>query len=243
MRMSFWAGRIRAIGNRVPAEMFRTKSDRDNLALRAVDGIDELFGAASPNPARTGCPERKILIAAANRSLPMDHEVYDHLGECSECYREFRSVQQSDVRRFSVRPVLKVAAVLIAAVFGGAFAIRSLVPVPLNGGPASVVLDFRTEGINRSDAGQAVRKVRMLPRKNMTATILMPTGSEPGQYELRVVDQSGRTWLSQAATGTMENFAVKLTTNLNLRPLQTGSYFLETRGVDEDWEAHPIKIE
>jgi hypothetical protein len=76
----------------------------------------------------------------------------------------------------------------------------------------------------------------------IAATILAPTGSEPGQYELRLVDESGHVRFGQTASGDMENYAVGAKVLLDLRSVSRGSYFLEIRRVGEDWDRHPVEI-
>jgi hypothetical protein len=238
MSMTLWLDRLRAIGKRPPPDR-----DCDRAAFRPEDGIDELFAGANPNPQRAGCPENHVLQAAARRALPMKHEVYEHLANCSECYREFRVIQEPNARRLRSRAAVGAAAALAIVGIGAATLGRGLTVAPGSRVPQAIVLDYRNEGVNRSDAGDAKGRVVALPRKNIVATILMPTGSEPGRYEMRVVDQDGHVWFSQAATGIMANFAVSLKANLDLRALAQGSYFLETRGTGDDWDAHPISVQ
>ena len=71
---------------------------------------------------------------------------------------------------------------------------------------------------------------------------MTPTGSEPGKYELQLVDGSGHVRLALAAKGEMENFAVRIKVNLDLRSLPRGSYSLDIRRVGEDWDPHPVII-
>jgi hypothetical protein len=76
----------------------------------------------------------------------------------------------------------------------------------------------------------------------IAATILAPIGSEPGQYELRLVDGSGRVEFSQMLKGYMENYAVRAKVILDLRSVSRGYYSLEIRRVGEDWDPHPVEI-
>jgi hypothetical protein len=75
------------------------------------------------------------------------------------------------------------------------------------------------------------------------ATILAPTGSEPGNYELRLVDSRGGVALNRAARGAMENSTMRIKVTFDLRELRRGRYSLEIRRVGEDWDPHPVSIE
>ena len=207
--------------------MARNKRDDDHSVFRPEDEIDELFGGANPNPERIGCPGGDVLLAAARKALPMEHAAYDHLTECSECYREFRQLQGQPNRRTSwVYAAAGIAAVVAMAIIGSRTGMRGI-------GQRST--EFRqscrttNKGTSRSEAGDAPRQPNTLLRKNVDATILMPTGSEAGAYEIRLVDSDGKVMLTQGAPGAMEDHAVRVRFNLDLKTIPLGSYSLELR--------------
>jgi len=57
------------------------------------DDLDRMLAHANPNPQRVGCLSRELLRSLAARRQPLTAPGYEHLLECSECYREFRSLQ------------------------------------------------------------------------------------------------------------------------------------------------------
>jgi hypothetical protein len=57
------------------------------------DELDRVLAHANPNAQRIGCPPRDVLAALAARRQPLNAPGYEHLLECSECYREFRVLQ------------------------------------------------------------------------------------------------------------------------------------------------------
>lgn len=71
----------------------------DRRESRVDDDIEELLRHANPNPERAGCPPREVLSQLARRERPIADPAYDHLTECSPCYREFRELQQAEIRR------------------------------------------------------------------------------------------------------------------------------------------------
>lgn len=61
------------------------------------DEIDRVLSHANPNPKRVGCLSREALGSLAARRQPLNAPGYEHLLECSECYREFRAFQNGNV--------------------------------------------------------------------------------------------------------------------------------------------------
>ena len=57
------------------------------------DDLDEVLSKANPNPRRIGCLSEETLKALASRQTPLGDPAYEHLLECSECYRDFRKWQ------------------------------------------------------------------------------------------------------------------------------------------------------
>lgn len=70
----------------------RRKDERDD------DEIDRLLGHANPNPQRVGCLPHEVLASLAARRQPLNAPGYEHLLECSECYRAFRELQGEDTK-------------------------------------------------------------------------------------------------------------------------------------------------
>jgi hypothetical protein len=54
------------------------------------------LGDAHPNPGRVGCPPGRLLVELARRQRSICDLWYEHLGECSSCYREVRALQQAE---------------------------------------------------------------------------------------------------------------------------------------------------
>lgn len=227
--------------------MARDNRDREYAAFRPEDEIDDLFGGANPNPDRTDCPGADVLRDAGRKALPLDHPVYPHLAGCSACYRDFRRYQQPIRRASRFRPALVAAAAVLVAVGGVAYVGRNLGIGPWNdlrasAVPQQLIIDYRAVSTTRSEAGDPARPPVPLPRANLDATILLPVGSEPGQYELRLVDGNRRVRLGKQASAQLKDFAVRIEVNLDLRSFAPGSYSLEIRRLGEDWDPHPVVI-
>ena len=69
------------------ADSHRRKGGSDD------DEIDRVLAHANPNPERVGCLPREVLVSLAARRQPLNAPGYEHLLECSECYRDFRALQ------------------------------------------------------------------------------------------------------------------------------------------------------
>jgi hypothetical protein len=59
--------------------------------------IDIVFAHAAPNPDRIGCCCEAELIEFANRRRPIDDPGFQHIMNCSPCYRRLRTLQRLKV--------------------------------------------------------------------------------------------------------------------------------------------------
>ena len=80
---------------RVEKVMPKSRSGNDS---GDYDDIDRVLANANPNPQRVGCLARELLVSLAARRQPLNAPGYEHLLECSECYREFRALQRADAK-------------------------------------------------------------------------------------------------------------------------------------------------
>jgi hypothetical protein len=75
--------------------MARRRERREFPQFTVENEMDLVFGRLNPNPARVGCALRHVLVELARRARSINDPWYDHLGECSPCYREVRALQQA----------------------------------------------------------------------------------------------------------------------------------------------------
>ena len=228
-------------------QMARDNREGEPAAFRPEDEIDEIFARANPNTTRTGCPGNDVLRSAARKALPIDHPVFEHLARCSACYKEFRQLQQPVRVPSRLRPALAAAAVVLMAVVGVTYFGRNhVIGLPsspqTNAAAQPMLIDYRGESTTRSEAGDPARKSVTVPRANLDVIILLPTGSEPGQYELRLVDRAQQSRIAKQVSAPLKNFAVRMDINLDLRSVPSGVYALEIRRSGEDWDPHPLVI-
>jgi hypothetical protein len=56
--------------------------------------LDVVFGHGAPNPDRAGCCSEAELIEFANRRRRVDDPGFQHIMNCSPCYRRLRTLQR-----------------------------------------------------------------------------------------------------------------------------------------------------
>ena len=86
---------------------------------RMRDDLDEVLRRANPNPERTGCPPRQTLIELAAKARAVGDPAYSHLSNCSECYREFRTLQDAPKVRGSFARATRRSGFVAAAALAG----------------------------------------------------------------------------------------------------------------------------
>ncbi len=225
----------------------------DASGFRIENEMDLLFGRAHPNPTREGCPSAELLTRLAHRELPIGDPAYDHIGKCSPCYQELRTIQQADAARLTAtvrrkRLAYAAAAVLVLAVAGSWFALRQ------TGGfggtePSAalveqdVLLDVRPFAVTRGAAEpMKVPEALALPRARLRATILLEVGSAPGDYEVQIRDANQQARTSSTGSAAIVDFVTTLKTSLDTSALPAGSYQLAVRREGEDWRLFPASL-
>lgn len=225
--------------------------------FKAENEVDLLLGGANPNPTREGCPPREKLIALARRQVPVGDPVGEHVSKCSPCYREMRAIQQAegirpaDERRpartwwpAAAAALLVVAAGLAWLVYGGGQPLRTPAPeqVVAQAEPVAVTLDLRRYGVTRSDTPAADLPPLVLPRAKVNLTLLLPVGSEPGAYEVRVIGSDGAVLTSGRGRAEVRDFVTTLRTDLVADSLAPGNRQLILRRDGENWQTFPVNV-
>ncbi|HZW05293.1 MAG TPA: hypothetical protein VFF58_00155 [Candidatus Nitrosotalea sp.] len=228
----------------------------DPPKLTSGDDIDKVLGQANPNPTRAGCPGREVLIAISRRERPIGDPAYEHLLKCSPCYREFRALQQSGLpKRDDARPramwLAASAAALLLMIAGAWFVLsnqRSRPPQEQPGQTAPAAaelraeLDLRKYSVARTDQSARELPPVSLPRGRLTATILLPVGSEPGPYEVQILDSNLRSVTSASGDSEIRDFVTTLRATIDLGSLPPGTYQLALRRHGEDWRLFPATV-
>jgi hypothetical protein len=223
----------------------------DPLGFRIENEMDLLFGRAHPNPTREGCPPPELLKRLARRELPIDDPAYDHFAKCSPCYQELRALQQADAAKAALhsrrRMMFAAAAVLALVVAGSWFALRrgdsAVAPAPTTDerAPHVASLDLRPLAVTRSEEQKTAQPLEV-PRARVNATMLLPVGSSPGAYEIRILDSDLRVRANAKGSAEIRNYVTTLEAAIDMSPLEVGDYQLTLRREGGEWQMFPLRV-
>lgn len=207
-----------------------------------------------PNPTRRGCPTGDELGAIARHEVPLaqsDRQV-EHIATCSPCFSEYTAIHARWKRRRRHRLLaLSVAAiaslVLLSQVWLRAPKLTPDPPTVTNTRPPSVseqsaILDLRPFEVSRGNQGPG-RAPALLVRGRFNLTILLPIGTEEGEYEFEIKDERGSPRVRGTGTADIRNYVTTITANLDLRSLNPGRFTWAIRRVGETaWNAYPLEV-
>ena len=173
---------------------------------RLAAAVQQTILSSFPNPDRVGCPgDLRLREVAARRNIVED-DVWQHITHCSPCYAEFLGAKE-EIRRLGRRErTLRLIGgtsllVLVAAIGGYRYwsEFRSSQEI------ASVAFEPATLNLRDSSGirgnGKAVQEeIPVLPRRALELTIILPFGSEPGDYQFEWIDAKGRVLLTGHAS-------------------------------------------
>jgi hypothetical protein len=236
--------------------MANTPQSADNGDLQFQRDIDEVFSRANPNPNRVGCPPKETLVRLARREQPIGDPAYEHLAKCSPCFKEFRALQAQFANTVAVprRPnrrlmVAGLAASLALAVAAGWRFTRDVgsPPSPQNALTTSSTdlraeVDLRRFTVLRSEQAPTDVEPVSLPAGIVDLTLLLPVGSEPGTYDVQVLDSDLRSQTDATGTGAIENFVTTLRVRADLGRLRPGRYHLAVRRQGDSWRMFPAVV-
>ncbi|HYN09675.1 MAG TPA: hypothetical protein VES67_20000 [Vicinamibacterales bacterium] len=96
-------------------------------------------------------------------------------------------------------------------------------------------LDLRPYGVVRSEPLKGNLPPLALSASRLDLTLLLPTGSEPGTYEVRLLDASSRVLASASGQAEIRNFVTTFETAIDLRSTPADEYRLALRREGEAW--------
>jgi hypothetical protein len=207
-----------------------------------LDILRQGLATEFPNPGRIGCPGDALLkrIAQEKVSLIEAEPWLDHLGSCSPCFQEFKEFRrQSAIQRRHVLTLLATAAVLLFAV-GGWLWVRARQSVEVTD---TAVLDLRERSVARGqsepDTGQAPLEI---PRTAKHLVLDLPIGSKEGHYDIGLLTEAGDQILSATGIAQLHDHVTDLRVDIDLRSVQSGSYFLGVRQAGVEWSRYSIRV-
>jgi hypothetical protein len=155
---------------------------------------------------------------------------------------EGRAIQEADALQ-QRRRILTWAA---AAVF--ALAAASGVWMLTKGSTAVATefqaqLDLRPYAIMRGETQTTERPPLQLPRGRVLLTLLLPTGSEPGPYDVEIRDSGAVSKASGRGDAELRNHVTTIDVSVVTGSLSPGAYQLAVRHVGDGWQEFPLRIE
>ena len=238
---------------------FKPASRRSNSPID-----EELFLRAArayalkrfPNPDRKGCPTAAAIGAMARREVSLNSigTYAQHIATCSACLSDYLAAREKRKRRRRhTIAILATAAGLAVAVIG-VISLRSPTPAtpanpPLitNERQAPVELQLATLDLRPLDPNRGERNDQaespVLTRGNLRLTILLPTGSDEGNYQFEIRDERGSPQIQGAGVAVIRNFVTTIETALDLRKLGAGRFTWSIRRAEESrWRSYPVEV-
>lgn len=230
--------------------------DEDNARFERE--IDEILSNANPNPARSGCLPRATLSELAQRRRSLRDPGWQHLLKCSPCYRDFLALREERARLplplapWRGRRLAAIALVLLSIAAAGSFWLyrgQSQMPMTTPTPSASLTpvqqaeIDLRKHVVMRSeqDARDELPPVP-IPIGIVELTLLLPVGSEPGQYEIQLLDANLTSRASARGVGERRNYVVTVKATMDTRSIVAGRYQLAVRREGDGWRLYPTQI-
>lgn len=210
-----------------------------NQKFEAQDELDYLFANASPNPSREGCPSRDELVRLSRLEMPMGDAVYAHIVRCSPCFREMRALQQAGVTKRRTRMWAVAAAAVVALMVGASWWMAGS-----RSGSAvvAVTIDLRPFSVMRGDAQSPPPAPIVIPRARVDATIVLPLGAEAGTYNVQLRDPELSIRGQATGEAALADSVTSMRARLDISAVPAGSYRLEVRRIDGEWQHFPATV-
>jgi hypothetical protein len=103
--------------------------------------------------------------------------------------------------------------------------------------------DLRNGAPTRGSRQASPGTTLTLSRDLVQLTLILPVGSEPGRYTVRVLRGTGQVVAAATADAAIVNFATTLTAELDLRALEPAVHKLEIRRAGEHADSYPALVE
>ena len=227
-----------------------------------------------PNPKRIGCPDSEFLQRLARHQVPISEfdPWTDHLGSCSECFREFNRLKVASSARRRQRVILYAAAACIVLASAGLLwrqlsrgremsspvaSVAATNPAVVTGDrsgrqdvasagsdrkPFEVMLNL-TRSATRGETSTNDSQMIRVPARLLECRITLPLGSSDGLYYVQVQRAVQSEALKKAqGNATINDGDVRLDVELDLSNISAGRYLLSYRHAGESWHPVPIAI-
>lgn len=210
-----------------------------------------------PNPDRKGCPTADVIGAMARREISLSNirGRAEHIATCSPCLSEYRAARERWKRRRRYTVAILAAAAGLAMAIAGITWLRS--PGPSRPPTPPPVVERDRPGAQQQMATLDLRPLDprrgqephqaptpVLPRANLRLAILLPAGSDAGNYQFEVRDEQDSPRIQGRGLAVIRNYITSIETSLDLRPLNPGRFTLAIRRAEESsWRSYPLKVD
>jgi hypothetical protein len=128
------------------------------------------------------------------------------------------------------------AALLLAVALGWRFMATSR-----QGPELRAQLDLRPYAVTRGIGQRSDLPPLALPHGRTTLTVLLPTGSDPGPYEVQVLDSKLTSKAAAIGDATLEDHVTTLRVLIDAASL-AGQYQLAVRHTGDQWQMFPLVV-
>jgi hypothetical protein len=191
---------------------------------------------------------RAIAFRKVDRSKAKEWD--SHLMECSPCFVEYVAFRDQAQRGQRIRRLATAAAIVIVCV-GIWFAFKSKIFRTQSNGQIAdhrgvgnyqpKLADLRDLAPLRGVEGKTPTPIE-LARGHLDLTLYLPTGSEPGQYEVEVAEQLDQPLATASGSATLRDGIAVLEVRIDLTPLHPGLYLLAIRQAGRTWAPYTVLL-
>lgn len=224
----------------------------DQIFEKFQDIIQQTILTKFPNPERKGCGGPTVLKELAKGPRPGRDAAWEHVLNCSPCYREFlefRAEVKRARRSLVARRRLMVSGVAAALVIGAITTYevvhREQPTTSHTAGPyQAAALDLKDRSVARGEAGHPQRtEPLVLPHKPLDLTIYLPIGSEPGIYHVQLLKKIDAPLMTVAGEARIENGKTILRARIDLTHVDSGAVLIGLQQPPSDWTYYPVTIQ
>jgi hypothetical protein len=210
-----------------------------------------LLSGGYPNPERVGCPGPEALKRLAERTIDAAtaKDWVLHLGCCSPCFIEYNEFRKQAQRRKTLELALASVA-LVAIIFGGVWLWKThRFPgsgakrnTPVVAAYRPFALDLRHWMVFRGGLPPSAHSGPIqLPRARLDLTILLPAGSEAGNYTVQVSTELGNSLVTARGPAVIrEDGITVLNVRLDVSNVSSGSYILSVGEAGMEPQSYPL---
>jgi hypothetical protein len=221
---------------------------------RLIEAGRQYYSTAFPNPERVGCPDKTTMEAYFRRQIDpaTGQRIDEHMMQCSPCFNDYVSLREARDRSARRRKVAAIAALIVLAV-GSLMVVRVLknrhqTPAPstvesTNAAYQASLLDLRNKAALRGSETNGKEADAVLPPKAVDLSIYLPTGSEPGEYDVQITQGPGEPLLKAQGQASLRDHITVLEIKLDLDRLRPGAYLFWIRQGESSWSYYPVRVQ